>query len=326
MNEKNFTQGRNYKFLAIGIILDSKEPKEIVRILRKILPQSGGSINLEDLSSPHSFETERELQQSYLSEATGQPVFDDDQWGTGIVALAALINAAKILNKPLNELVIHFQGAGAGAIGVARILIHAGVRPGNIQMADSKGLIYEGRGGLDEEKSALAKMINSEGRTGEWRKGLDGANVYLGLSAAEPDKRSELTTGDLERMAEQVAILAMANPYPEFLKYDARTGFEPIMQARQRFLDSGRVAVIGSGRADAPNGVNNVSAFPGLHDAGIQAEARRYTLDDYVAAGRALADLTPDPSADNIIVSPLNDGNVPAVSAAVQASIRTRQG
>ena len=303
---------------AISLVLDETDPDKIVDLLTKVLPERGGSINLEDLASPHSFEVERKLQ-----DKIDIPVFDDDQWGTGIVVAAALINGAKLIGKPLGELAVHFQGAGAGAIGVALILIAAGVNPGKIQMADSKGLLYAGRKvGMNEEKDHIAAIINAEGRTGSWENGLRGADIYVGLSAAEAGKRTPFRLEHMLMMNDRPGIISLANPNPEILS----TVSEDIAVAFERFRDGGAVFV-GTGRSDAPNGINNVLGFPSIHKAGgFLAEATSYQRSDYVVAARAIAGLLGDPAPDRIIVDPLDPRVVPVVSAAVASAIRERQG
>jgi malate dehydrogenase (oxaloacetate-decarboxylating) len=301
---------------AISLVLDETDPDKIVEILTKILPERGGSINLEDLSSPHSFEVERKLQ-----DKISIPVFDDDQWGTGIVVAAALINGAKLMGKPLSELAIHFQGAGAGAIGVALILAAAGVNPGKMQMADSKGLLYTGRkGGMNEEKNHIAAIINADGRTGSWENGLRGADIYIGLSASEADKRTPFTLKHMAMMNERPGIISLANPSPEILT----TNEEDVNVAYKRLRDAG-AAFVGTGRSDAPNGVNNVLGFPAIHKAGgFLANATSYQRTDYVVAARAIADLLGEVTPDRIIVDPLDPRVVPVVSEAVAAAIRER--
>lgn len=302
---------------AISLVLDETDPDKIVELLTRILPERGGSINLEDLSSPHSFEVERKLQDKIAI-----PVFDDDQWGTGIVVAAALINGAKLMGKPLGDLVVHFQGAGAGAIGVALILIAAGVNPGKIQMADSKGLLYAGRKtGMNDEKDHIAAIINADGRTGSWENGLRGADVYIGLSAAEADKRTPFTLKHMLMMNDRPGIISLANPNPEILT----TIDEDIAVAFERFRDAG-AAFVGTGRSDAPNGVNNVLGFPSIHKAGgFLANATSYQRSDYVVAARAIADLLGEVTPERIVVDPLDTRVVPVVSEAVAAAIRERQ-
>jgi len=302
---------------AISLVLDETDPDKIVELLTKILPERGGSINLEDLSSPHSFEVERKLQDKIAI-----PVFDDDQWGTGIVVAAALINGAKLIGKPLGELAVHFQGAGAGAIGVALILIAAGVNPGRMQMADSRGLLHAGRKvGMNEEKNHIAAIINADGRTGSWENGLRGADIYIGLSAAEADKRTPFTVSHMLTMNERPGIISLANPNPEILA----TVQEDIAIACKRFRDAG-AAFVGTGRSDAPNGVNNILGFPSIHKAGgFMADATSYHRSDYVVAARAIAELLGEVTPDRIIVDPLDPRVVPVVSKAVADAIRDRE-
>lgn len=302
---------------AISLIMDETDPDKIVELLTKILPERGGSINLEDLSSPHSFVVERKLQ-----DRIAIPVFDDDQWGTGIVVAAALINGAKLMGRPLSDLAVHFQGAGAGAIGVALILIAAGVNPGRIQMADSRGLLYAGRReGMNEEKTHIAAIINAEGRTGPWENGLRGADIFVGLSAAETGKRTPFTLRHMLMMNERPGIISLANPNPEILA----TVDENIAMAYERFRDGG-AAFVCTGRSDVPNGVNNVLGFPSIHKAGgFLANATSYQRSDYVVAARAIAALLGEVAPDRMIVDPLDPRVVPAVSEAVAAAIRERQ-
>jgi len=301
---------------AISLVLDETDPDKMVDLLAQILPERGGSINLEDMSSPRSFAVERKLQDKIAI-----PVFNDDQWGTGIVVAAALINGAKLMGKPLNELAIHFQGAGAGAIGVALILVEAGVNPGRIQMADSRGLLYAGRtSGMNEEKNHIAAIINSDRRTGSWENGLRGADVYIGLSAAEADKRTPFALRHMLMMNERPGIVSLANPNPEILA----TVDENIAEAFERFRDGG-AAFVGTGRSDAPNGINNVLGFPSIHKAGgFLTSATSYKRSDYVVAARAIAELLGQVSSERVIVDPLDARVVPAVSGAVAAAIRER--
>ena len=301
---------------AISLVLDETDPDKIVELLTKILPERGGSINLEDLSSPHSFEVERKLQDKIAI-----PVFDDDQWGTGIVVAAALINGAKLMGKPLSDLAVHFQGAGAGAIGVALILTAAGVNAGKIQMADSKGLLYAGRKfGMNGEKNQIAAIINAAGRTGSWENGLRGADIYIGLSASEADKRTPFTLKHMLMMNERPGIISLANPSPEILT----TTDEDIAIAFERLRDAG-AAFVGTGRSDAPNGINNVLGFPAIHKAGgFLADATSYQRTDYVVAARAIAELLGEVTPDRVIVDPLDPRVVPVVSEAVAAAIRER--
>ena len=301
---------------AISLVLDETDPDTIVELLTKILPERGGSINLEDLSSPHSFEVERKLQDKIAI-----PVFDDDQWGTGIVVAAALINGAKLMGKPLSELSVHFQGAGAGAIGVALILTAAGVNAGKIQMADSKGLLCAGRKfGMNEEKNYIAAIINADGRTGSWENGLRGADIYIGLSASETDKRTPFTLKHMGMMNEHPGIISLANPSPEILT----TTNEDIGIAYKRLRDAG-AAFVGTGRSDAPNGINNVLGFPAIHKAGgFLTDATSYQRTDYVVAARAIAELLGEITPDRVIIDPLDPRVVPVVSEAVAAAIRQR--
>src|ERR1017187_5816014 len=301
---------------AISLVLDETDPDKIVELLTKILPERGGSINLEDLSSPHSFEVERKLQDKIAI-----PVFDDDQWGTGIVVAAALINGAKLMGKPLSDLAVHFQGAGAGAIGVALILTAAGVNAGKIQMADSKGLLYGGRKfGMNGEKNQIAAIINAAGRTGSWENGLRGADIYIGFLASEDEQQTPFTLKHMLMMNERPGIISLANPSPEILT----TTDEDIAIAFERLRDAG-AAFVGTGRSDAPNGINNVLGFPAIHKAGgFLADATSYQRTDYVVAARAIAELLGEVTPDRVIVDPLDPRVVPVVSEAVAAAIRER--
>jgi malate dehydrogenase (oxaloacetate-decarboxylating) len=190
-------------------------------------------------------------------------------------------------------------------------------------MADSKGLLHAGRRvGMNEEKTQLAAIINAAGRTGSWENGLRGADIYVGLSAAEADKRTPFTLRHMLMMNERPGIISLANPNPEILA----TVDENIGVAFERLRDGG-AAFVGTGRSDAPNGINNVLGFPSIHKAGgFLAEATSYQRSDYVVAARAIAELLGEVEQNRVIVDPLDVRVVPVVSEAVAAAIRERQG
>ncbi|MCI0816158.1 MAG: NADP-dependent malic enzyme, partial [Chloroflexi bacterium] len=211
---------------AIPLVLDTQDIDELVATVRAIAPSFGG-INLEDISAPRCFEVEERLQD------LGIPVFHDDQHGTSIVVLAAVLNALKVVGKRLDAVKIVFSGAGAGGIASANMLLEAGAA--NMTLVDSQGAIYEGRDDLNEAKRQIAKLTNREGAAGSIHDAIEGADVFIGLSMA-----GVLGREDVARMAKDSVVIAMANPVPEIMPDEAAAG---------------GAAVIGTGRSDFPNQV-----------------------------------------------------------------------
>ncbi|WP_017571953.1 NAD(P)-dependent malic enzyme [Nocardiopsis halotolerans] len=278
---------------SVPIALGCTGVDEIVETVVRMAPSFGG-INLEDISAPRCFEIERQLR-----ERLDIPVFHDDQHGTAIVTVAALHNAARLTGRTLGDLRAVVSGAGAAGVAVTKMLVEGGI--GDIAVADSKGMIYDGREGLTPVKQELASISNKAGLRGSIESALEGADVFIGLSAGEVPESVVAT------MAKDSIIFAMANPNPEVHPDVAR-----------RYA-----SVVATGRSDFPNQINNVLAFPGVFRGAFDAGATDITENMKLAAATALADLVGDDlSADYIIPSSFDDRVVPAVSAAVAAQAR----
>ena len=273
---------------AIPICIDAHEADEIIAITRAIAPTFGG-INLEDIAAPKCFVVEEALQDLPI------PVFHDDQHGTAVVVLAAMVNALRVVDKEFADVKVVFSGAGASGIACCKILQVMGVE--NIIMVDSRGIIHQGRDDLNAAKQEVALTTNPDGVVGDVHNALDGADVFIGLSTS-----NLLDADDIRRMSEQPIVLPMANPDPEIFPDEAFRG---------------GAAVVGTGRSDLPNQVNNVLAFPGILRGALDARADRITTRMKVAAGFAISDLIPEPTPDEIIPYALNTNVVPAVAKAV---------
>ncbi|MHC4976826.1 MAG: NAD(P)-dependent malic enzyme [Planctomycetota bacterium] len=282
---------------AWPICLDTNDPDEIVRTVRNIAPGFGG-INLEDIKSPQCFEIEDRLQD------LGIPVFHDDQHGTAIVLLAGLLNASKVTGKPISEMRVVISGAGAAGIAIAEILGHAGhegvlAHPvGGIIACDTRGAVHSGRTDLNDMKRTLLSYTNHEDRSGTIHEVLRGADVFVGVSVG-----GLLGAEDIRAMADYPIILAMANPTPEI--------------APEVALDAG-AAIVGTGRSDYPNQINNVLAFPGIFRGALDARAPRITRAMKLAAAHALSECVESPTAEQIIPDPLDKSVATRVAQAVQ--------
>ena len=276
---------------AFPICLDLKETDEIVAAVKAISPIFGG-INLEDIAAPRCFEVEERLK-----EELEIPVFHDDQHGTAVVVLAALFNALKIVGKELEDLKVVLNGPGASGIACTEILLSAGVR--NIIGCDSKGIVHEGRDDLEEHKRWLAQNTNSEGLEGDLSDAVKDADFFLGLSAP-----GVLSVEQLDAMAEDPIIFALANPDPEIAPEEA----------------GGRARVMATGRSDYPNQINNTLCFPGLFRGTLNCRAREINEEMKLAAARALASVIPDEnlSPDYIIPTVFDERIVPAMAEAVE--------
>lgn len=282
---------------AFPICLDTQDTDEIVETVRRIAPVFGG-INLEDISAPRCFEVEERLQD------LGIPVFHDDQHGTAIVASAALLNAARVVGKEVADLCVVINGAGAAGVAIMKLLscVNTGdavcTSVKEVIMSDSQGVIYKGREGLSPVKEQIAEQTNSSGVTGSLADALENADVFIGVSAAN------ILTGDMVRsMAENPIIFALANPTPEIDPAEAKAA---------------GAAVIATGRSDYPNQVNNVLAFPGIFQGALSVRAPRITESMKLAAVKALAELVPEPTEDQILPKPLDERVAPAVAEAVK--------
>ncbi|WP_327089675.1 NADP-dependent malic enzyme [Nonomuraea sp. NBC_01738] len=275
---------------AVPICLDCTDVDALVETVVRLAPSFGG-INLEDISAPRCFEVEARLR-----ELLDIPVFHDDQHGTAIVALAALRNAARLTGRTLGDLRAVVAGAGASGVAVSRILIEAGI--GDIAVADSKGLIYSGRAGLNPVKEALARDSNRAGLTGSTEQALGGADVFIGLSG------STVSEAAIASMARDSIVFALSNPTPEI---------DPAAARRH-------AGVVATGRSDFPNQINNVLAFPGVFRGALDVRATGITENMKVAAADALAAVVgAELSADYVIPSPFDARVAPAVTAAVAA-------
>jgi malate dehydrogenase (oxaloacetate-decarboxylating) len=276
---------------SIPIVLATKDPDEIVDVLVKLRP-TFGAVNLEDISAPRCFEIERRV-----IEALDCPVMHDDQHGTAIVVLAALLGATAVLDREMSSLKMVISGAGAAGVACANILIEAGLT--DITVVDSRGIVHSGRDDLNSVKVDLAARTNPEGRTGGVAEALKGADVFLGVSAGKVPEELIAT------MAPQSIVFACSNPDPEI---------HPEVAKRY-------AAIVATGRSDFPNQINNVLAFPGVFRGALDAGARRITEKMKVAAAEAIFSVVGDDlAADHIVPSPLDPRVGPAVAAAVAAA------
>ena len=278
---------------AIPLCVRSKNVDEIVETVRLIAGSFGG-VNLEDISAPRCFEIERRLK-----ECCDIPIFHDDQHGTAVVTLAAMLNALKLIGKDIHDINVVTSGAGAAGLAIIRLLIAMGLDPHHVILCDRHGAIYEGRDNLNPQKEEMAKITNSGHKAGTLAEMLAGADVFIGVSAPHC-----VTPEMVKSMAKDPIIFAMANPTPEIMPDEA--------------LAAG-AAVMGTGRSDFPNQINNVLAFPGIFRGALDVRASDINEAMKIAAAKAIADfVTPDKlSAEYIIPSPLEEGVSEAVAKAV---------
>jgi malate dehydrogenase (oxaloacetate-decarboxylating) len=272
---------------AVPICLDTTDVDELVDTIARLAPTFGG-INLEDISAPRCFEIERRLQ-----ERLPLPVFHDDQHGTAVVVLAALTNAARVVGRDLAGLRVVISGAGAAGVAIAGILRQAGVR--DIVVCDSRGIVDGRRTDLAAHKRRLAAVTNPRGLSGGLAGAMRSADVFVGVSGGsvpEPVVAS---------MAPGAIVFALANPDPEI---------HPELAARY-------AAVVGTGRSDFPNQINNVLAFPGIFRGALDSGAKRITESMKVAAARAIAGVVEHPTAGEVVPSVFDDRVVAAVASAV---------
>ncbi len=265
---------------AFPLCIRSKDVDEIVRTIY-LLSGSFGGINLEDISAPRCFEIERKLK-----EICDIPVFHDDQHGTAIVVAAALLNALKVVGKKIDAVKVVINGAGSAGIAIGRHLLNMGVK--NLTMVDRFGIIREGDEGLNEAHAAIAKLTNREKLSGTLADAMKGADVFIGVSA--PNIVSEEM---IQSMADKPIVFPMANPTPEIMPDKAKAA---------------GAAVVGTGRSDFPNQINNVLAFPGIFRGALDCRATCINEEMKVATSYALASMIPDSelNAENIIVSALD--------------------
>ncbi len=282
---------------AFPICIDSQDVDKIVETVKLISPVFGG-INLEDISAPRSFEVERRLQD------LGIPVFHDDQHGTAIVTLAALINAAKVVNKELSELKVVINGAGAAGIAIAKLLKcvdnmdESCIAVKEVILCDSKGIVHKDRDNLNEAKTKALTFSNESDTKGSLKDALKGADVFVGVSIG-----GILDRHDIKTMAKDPIIFAMANPDPEIMPDEAYAG---------------GAKVVGTGRSDFPNQINNVLGFPGIFRGALDARAKRIYPSMKMAAARAIANYLTHPTAMEIIPSTLDEQVAWTVAKAVK--------
>ena len=280
---------------AVPLCIRSHDVDEIVRTV-ELLQGSFGGVNLEDISAPRCFEIERKLK-----ERCSIPIFHDDQHGTAVVTLAALTNALKVVGKRLEDVKVVTSGAGAAGIAIIQLLLARGLK--DVVLCDRKGAIYAGREGLNPEKEEIARLTNREKRAGTLGEMLAGADVFIGVSAP-----GTVTEDMVRSMAPGAILFPMANPTPEILPDLARAA---------------GAAVVGTGRSDFPNQINNVLAFPGIFRGAFDVRARDINDAMKLAAAQALADLVGDDlSAEYILPAAFDERVCPAVAAAVAQAAR----
>jgi malate dehydrogenase (oxaloacetate-decarboxylating) len=277
---------------AFPICLNTTDVDKIVETVKLLEPTFGG-VNLEDIAAPACFEIEERLKKE-----TSIPIFHDDQHGTAIVTAAGLINALRVVNKRLEDIRVVTNGAGAAGIAIIKLLLSMGVK--DVIMCDTKGIVYEGRPyGMNPVKEEMAKITNRSKKQGDLAEAMKGADVFIGVSVA-----GAVTQEMVRSMNRDPIIFAMANPIPEIMPEEAKAA---------------GAAVVGTGRSDFPNQVNNVLAFPGIFRGALDTRAININEEMKRAAVYAIANLiTPEElSADKVIPAPFDPRVAPHVAAAV---------
>ena len=281
---------------AFPLCIRSKSVDDIVNTV-KLLAGSFGGINLEDISAPRCFEIERRLKA-----CCDIPVFHDDQHGTAVVTLAAMLNALRITGKNVGDISVVVNGSGAAGIAVTRLLMSMGLK--NALLCDRAGAIYDGRENLNAEKAEMAKISNPDKKRGTLREVIKGADVFIGVSAP-----NVMDAEMVKSMAADPVIFAMSNPVPEIMPDEAK---------------SAGAAVVGTGRSDFPNQINNVLAFPGIFRGALDVRASDINDGMKIAAANAIAGLIRDDelSPEYILPAPFDKRVGPAVAAAVAEAAR----
>ncbi|MUK86868.1 NAD-dependent malic enzyme [Ornithinibacillus sp. L9] len=277
---------------SFPICLDTHDVEEIVRTVKLMEPTFGG-VNLEDIAAPNCF-----IIEDRLKKETNIPIFHDDQHGTAIVTVAGLINSLKLVGKSFSEIKVVANGAGAAGIAIIKLLYHFGVR--DMVMCDSRGAIFEGRSyGMNNVKDQVAKFTNLDKKEGSLEEMLEGADVFIGVSVG-----GALTKEMVSKMNADPIIFAMANPDPEIMPELAK--------------EAG-AKVIGTGRSDFPNQVNNVLAFPGIFRGALDVRATRINEKMKIAAAEAIASLIDENelNADYVIPAPFDARVAPLVASSV---------
>lgn len=273
---------------AFPIVLDTQDPKEIIETIVRIAPGFGG-INLEDIAAPQCFEIE-----DALKKRLSIPVMHDDQHGTAIAVLAALINAAKVAKKNLKTLKVVVAGAGAAGTAVAKLLLKAGIQ--DIIVVDRKGVISPSR--KEPQKKVIARDTNPRGIEGSLTDALMGADALIGVSGP-----GLVSAQDIAGMAPKAIVLAMANPTPEIMPEEAKKG---------------GAYIIGTGRSDYPNQINNSLVFPGIFRGALDNKVREITDDMKLKAAQNLAALVKKPTVEKIVPGPFERGVAAAVAKAIR--------
>ncbi|MBS4932467.1 MAG: NADP-dependent malic enzyme [Clostridiales bacterium] len=275
---------------AFPLCIDSKDTDTIVNTIA-LISKSFGGINLEDIAAPRCFEIERRLK-----EVCDIPIFHDDQHGTAIVVAAALLNAMKVTKKTMGEMKIVINGAGAAGIAIGKLLINMGF--GNIVMCDINGIICEGDAGLNAGQEEISKISNLEKEHGTLADALQGADAFIGVS------RPNLVTKEMVSTMKDGIVFAMANPTPEIMPEEAKAG---------------GAVVIGTGRSDFPNQINNVLVFPGIFKGALSVRAKEITESMKERAAYAIASMISEEELipENIIPSALNKNVADVVAKAV---------
>ncbi|OIJ09341.1 NAD-dependent malic enzyme [Anaerobacillus arseniciselenatis] len=284
---------------AFPLCLDTKDVDEIIAIVKALQPTFAG-INLEDISAPRCFEIEERLKKE-----VDIPVFHDDQHGTAIVVLAGLLNALKVVGKQMKQVNIVINGAGAAGISIAKLLLEAGFT--NITLVSLEGVVNKSEHWLNPSQQKIAKVTNKENITGTLADAIIGADVFIGVSGP-----AALNSAHIKKMAKDPIVFAMANPIPEIYPEEA--------------LAAG-AKVVGTGRSDYPNQVNNLLAFPGIFRGAIDARASDITVEMKIAAAYAIANIIPNNelTATYVIPNALNK-EVPKVVAEAVASCVLEKG
>lgn len=284
---------------AFPICLDTTNTEEIIAMVKALQPNFAG-INLEDIAAPRCFEIE-----ARLKEELDIPVFHDDQHGTAIVVLAALLNASKVVKKQHDDLKIVINGAGSAGIAIARLLLAAGYN--NISLVSLEGVVCEGADWMNPAQQNIATQTNSAHIQGDLNDVIVHADVFIGVSGP-----NILSSAHIATMNENPIIFALANPVPEIYPEDARAA---------------GATVIGTGRSDYPNQINNLLAFPGIFKGILQAQKKDITMAAKVAAAHAIAEVIApsELTADYVIPSALNPNVVDAVADAVEAAVTEDQ-
>ena len=281
---------------AFPLCIRSKEVDDIVNTVR-LLAGSFGGVNLEDISAPRCFEIEKRLK-----EVCDIPIFHDDQHGTAIVTLAAMINALKLVNKKIEDIEVVVNGAGAAGVAITKLLMSKGLK--KVILCDRQGAIYKGRNGLNDIKAEMAEISNLEMKKGGLAEVIKGADVFVGVSAP-----GSLTKEMVQSMAKDPIIFAMANPIPEIMPSEA--------------IAAG-AKIVGTGRSDFPNQINNVLAFPGIFRGALDVHARDINNEMKIAAAEAIASVIPENeiTPEYIIPDAFNPAVKEAVSSAVKEAAR----